>query len=36
MTDSDSHEALSDIPFWMKRRLLVGASLAVATVAGPP
>jgi xanthine dehydrogenase YagT iron-sulfur-binding subunit len=37
MTDSDSQEALSDSPFWMKRRTFVGASLAVggAVAAGP-
>jgi xanthine dehydrogenase YagT iron-sulfur-binding subunit len=37
MTDSDTREALPDIPFWMKRRTFVGASLAVggAVAAGP-
>src|SRR5215207_2859179 len=29
MTDSDSHQALSDSPLWMNRRKFVGASLAV-------
>jgi xanthine dehydrogenase YagT iron-sulfur-binding subunit len=32
MTDSDSREALSDNPLWMKRRTFVGASLAVGGV----
>jgi xanthine dehydrogenase YagT iron-sulfur-binding subunit len=37
MTDTDPQEALSDSPFWMKRRTFVGASLAVggAVAAGP-
>jgi xanthine dehydrogenase YagT iron-sulfur-binding subunit len=37
MNDSDTQEALSDSPFWMKRRTFVGASLAVggAVAAGP-
>jgi xanthine dehydrogenase YagT iron-sulfur-binding subunit len=37
MTDSDSQEAFSDSPFWLKRRTFVGASLAVggAVAAGP-
>jgi xanthine dehydrogenase YagT iron-sulfur-binding subunit len=37
MNDIDPQEALSDSPFWMKRRTFVGASLAVggAVAAGP-
>ena len=37
MNDTDPQEALSDSPFWMKRRTFVGASLAVggAVAAGP-
>jgi xanthine dehydrogenase YagT iron-sulfur-binding subunit len=37
MNDTDTQEALSDSPFWMKRRTFVGASLAVggAVAAGP-
>ena len=37
MNDIDAQEALSDSPFWMKRRTFVGASLAVggAVAAGP-